>query len=310
MTRAALFVALCLGTVCLSRAESPEAPIVRGFTNRVGLASAYDAILNADFDSVSGRLTSTCPHAPVFCAVVPTVSLLWQITLDPDDRRHDTHFQQLANHAIAEAEGWTTREPGRAEAWFARGAAYGARAQWRVLREERLAAARDGKQIKEALERALSIDPELHDAKFGVGMYRYYADIAPPGMRLLRRILLLPDGNRAAGLRQINEAREHGSVTRGEAEYQLHLIYLWYEQRSRDALALVHGLQARYPRNPLFYLIEAEIHDEYFHDLSASRRALDDLLTRANSKRVNAPSIAARRATTALARLDRRTGRD
>ena len=46
-----------------------------------------------------------------------------------------------------------------AEAWFYLGAAYGARVQWRVLRQEHLAAARDGKRIKEALEQALALDP-------------------------------------------------------------------------------------------------------------------------------------------------------
>ena len=69
--------------------------------------------------------------------------------------------------------------PPRAEAWFYLGASYGARAQWRSMRGEQLAAARDGKRIKESLERAVALDPSMHDARFGVGLYQYYADVAP-----------------------------------------------------------------------------------------------------------------------------------
>ena len=74
-------------------------------------------------------------------------------------------------------DAWTQREPQRADAWFFLGASYGLRVQWRVLRTERLAAARDGKRIKDALERALALDPDLQDAYFGIGLYHYYADV-------------------------------------------------------------------------------------------------------------------------------------
>ncbi len=98
--------------------------------------------------------------------------------------------------AIDEAYAWTRREPKNAEAWFYLGGAYGARVQWRVMRGQTLAAARDGKQIKLALEQALLLDPAMDDAQFGLGLYEYYADVAPTGAKMLRWLLLLPGGNR------------------------------------------------------------------------------------------------------------------
>ena len=98
---------------------------------------------------------------------------------------------------------------------------------------------------------------------------------------------------------------------RGEAEYQLHLIYLWYEKRSRDALALVRSLQGRFPHNPLFYQLEAEIHDVYFHDAAASLAASTDLLARAHGGTVHERGLAEVRARLNVAlQLDRlgRTG--
>jgi hypothetical protein len=272
----------------------------------VALLHAYDAVLNADFEQVADRLEPACTTVPAWCAVMQGVSLWWRIALDPEDRSHDTRFSRAVEHAITSAESWTTREPERAEAWFALGAAYGARAQWRVLRRERLAAARDGKRIREALERALVLDPTLHDAKFGVGLYRYYADVAPAALRMLRWLLLLPGGDREGGLQQMLEAREQGYVVRGEAEYQLHLIYLWYEHRSRDALLMIRGLQQRYPRNPLFVLSEAEILDVYFHDTKASEEVLRTVIARAEAAQINEPRLAIRRARALLTTLHAR----
>ena len=119
---------------------------------------------------------------------------------------------RLPIRAIAEAERLAAAEPNRAEAWFYLGAAYGVRAQFRVYRVERLAAARDGKRIKEALEKALALDPAMHDAEFGIGMYRYYAGVAPAIFRFLRFLLLLPGGDREGGLAQLERASHAGTA--------------------------------------------------------------------------------------------------
>ena len=122
--------------------------------------------------------------------------------------------------------------------------------QWRVLRGERLAAARDGKKIKDALERALQLDPGLDDAYFGIGLYHYYADVAPTAAKILRWLLFLPGGDRVKGLQEMLQARQRGVLLKGEADYQLHLIYLWYEQQPARALELLRDLDARYPDQP------------------------------------------------------------
>jgi tetratricopeptide (TPR) repeat protein len=274
-----------------------------GLTHRAELIDAYDAILNADFERVPSIMASACGDVPVWCDVMAAVSVWWQIALEPDARMHDARFMRAAEQAITSANEWAQQAPARAEAWFAVGAAYGARAQWRVEREQRLAAARDGKRIKNALERALALNPLLHDARFGIGLYRYYAAVAPVGLRMFRWLLLLPGGNRQEGLQQIIDAYQHGDVIRGEAAHQLHLIYLWYEDRASDALSLVRELQHRYPRNPLFAINEAHILDVYFHDVEASANVLHELMTRAQSADVNQSALALRRAHVLLSAL-------
>ena len=283
-----------VGASCIVPRAAAGQPPQRGITAADNVARAYDLILDADFDGLARSLPSTCPPAPVVaCLGLEALSLWWQIQLDPESPRLDAPFRARVNAAIAEAERMTQAEPQRAEAWFYLGAAYGVRAQFRVHRGERLAAARDGKRIKESLERALVLDREMYDAEFGIGMYRYYADIAPAVLRFARWLLLLPGGDRVDGLRQLERAATRGVLVRGEALNQIHLLYLWYEKKSPQALAIVRTLQTRYPRNPLFRQIEAEILDAYFHDAAASREASEQLRALAASGAVHRADIAA-----------------
>lgn len=290
--------AFCLlSSACLLVLPSSARAEQRGFTAAPLVAYAYDTILDAAFERLPGALADVCGPAPrCACLGLEALGLWWQIQLDPDSRALDATFMAKTEAAIAEADRFTKASPDRAEAWFYLGAAFGVRAQYRVLRLERLGAARDGKRIKDALERALAIDPEMHDAEFGLGMYRYYADIAPATLKFLRWLLLLPGGNRVEGLQQLERASRQGILVRGEAQYQLHVIDLWYEQKFREALAIVIDLQGRYPHNPYFRQVEAEVLDGYFHDHAASLHASEVLLALALGNQVHRADIAEVRA--------------
>lgn len=225
----------------------------------------------------------------------------WEIQQDPSSRRLDAAFQRESARAIAAARAWTGREPRRAEAWFYYAAAHAPLAQWRVLRRERLAAARDGKTVKDALERALSLDPGMQDAYFGIGLYHYYADVAPAAVKFLRFILLLPGGDRARGLAEMQRARNGGELLRGEADYQLHWVYVWYEKQPEPAITLLRGLAARHPSNGVFLQRIAEMQHENFGDHAASAASWRLLLDRAAAGTVFAPEMNDARARAGLA---------
>ena len=104
--------------------------------------------------------------------MLSATALWWRILLDPESHALDDEFSAAVDRAIESTEAWTERAPDDAEAWFYNGGAYGARVQWRVLRNEKIAAARDGKSIKVALERAVARDPTIEDAHFGIGLYQ------------------------------------------------------------------------------------------------------------------------------------------
>ena len=86
-------------------------------------------------------------------------------------------------------------------------------------------------------------------------------------------------------------ARTRGRLLQGEADYQLHVIYLWYERQTPRALQLLQSLHERYPANPLFLAQIAEIQDVYQHDVTTSLASWQSLLAAARDQRVNAPVL-------------------
>lgn len=302
----AVLAILCvIGAAALSGETTPSSPArARSeLTGVDGLARVYDCILDARFAEVDAELQRACGPAPrEACDVLDATATWWQILLDPESRALDSEFAAADERAIKSAEAWTEREPENAEAHFYLGAAYAARVQWRVLRDEKLAAARDGKRIKQALDRAIALDPDLEDAYFGVGLYQYYADMAPTAAKVLRFLLLLPGGNKTEGLAKMLRARSHGRLLQGEADYQLQIIYLWYEHRVDRAVALLGSLRDRYPGNPLFSSELARVRDVYQHDLTGSLGVWRELLASAREQRVNEAALAEVQARLAMAR--------
>ena len=124
--------------------------------------------------------------------------------------------------------------------------------------------------------------------RFGIGAYRYYADIAPAYLRWLRWLLLLPGGDRAGGLAQMERASRDGRAGAGPRRSTSSTSSTcgtraasW--RRSRWCA----GCRERYPRNPLFRQIEAEILDVYVHDAAGSLAASRNLLDAAEHGEVN-----------------------
>ncbi|MCM3880681.1 MAG: tetratricopeptide repeat protein [Vicinamibacterales bacterium] len=263
-----------------------------GLTSPEPLQQAYELILDARFDEAHQRLQHACPPAPpVGCEVLDAVTDYWQILIDQENTSGDARLVAKIDKSIGSAERWVAREPKRAEAWFYNGGAYGTRVLLRGLRAQYLSAARDGNRIHDSLRRAVTLDPALSDAYFGLGLYHYYAAIAPAAARLLRFLLWLPAGDRTGGLREMEQTRSQGLLLRGEADYQLHLIYLWYERQSLRSLDLIDGLRKRYPHNPVFYLRLAAVQGGYLNNHQGALQTYRALADAAREKRIAAPAI-------------------
>ena len=266
---------------------------IRGLTQAPLLVRAYDLVYDADFAAADAELKRACGPAPAqACGVVGVAAQWWRIYFDIDDRSFDDAFKARLDTVISACERWVAREPGRAEAWFYLGAAYGVRVQYHGHRFQFLPAARDGKRIKNSLEKALALDPDLDDANAGLGLYQYYADVAPSVLKVLRWFLGLPGGDRAKGLAQLRRARASGLLLKAEAAYQLHLVDLWYESKSSEAIEILADLHARYPHNPIFLLNAAQAHEVYLSDRAAALDIYKSLVDGARGGTLREPVLA------------------
>ncbi len=133
------------------------------------------------------------------------------------DRSRDQAFGEQVEAALAATEAWMAREPSGpkpgstwapATAPAPSGAACAA-SSWR-----RPATASASRRRSSARSRSTR---RLQDARFGIGLYQFYADVAPSALKLLRWLLLLPGGDRAAGLQAMEQARTRraGAAERG-----------------------------------------------------------------------------------------------
>jgi len=97
------------------------------------------------------------------------------------------------------------------------------------------------------------------------------------------------------------QARERGELLEGEADYQLHWLYLWYEHKAEGALSLLRRLDARYPSNPIFMQRIAEVQHEYFHDHRGAAATWKMLLERARTAQASEARLTEVRARLGLA---------
>ena len=273
----------CLLTSAFADAQRRAA----GITAAPTVARAYDLILDANFDELKKTLPATCPPAPmVACRGLEALSLWWQIQLDLDNRSLDAAFlpprigqspkpsDGRRPNRNAPRRGFISAPPTACARSSASTASSGSR------RPVTASASRNRSR------QALALDPSMHDAEFGIGMYRYYAGVAPAIFKFLRFLLLLPGGDREGGLAQLERA---ASARRAGARRSavpdpgaVSLVRTQIERSARDRFA---NCRQRYPHNPLFRQIEAEILDKHFHDHAASLKASEQLLALAQSRR-------------------------
>ena len=170
-------------------------------------------------------------------------------------------FERDLDAFIAEAEARYSRSRNDSEALFYLAHVHMLRGTYRISHDKgMLSAARDAARAKGYAEDYIRTHPEHGDAYLTLGIYNYYAGIAPTFVKVLRVLLFLPGGSRAEGLAQIERAARDGSLFAPAAQGLLGVIYGSIEGRLRDSLTIGERLVDRYPANALIRLWLASIY--------------------------------------------------
>ncbi len=168
---------------------------------------------------------------------------------------YDSHFDDLVGAAIAKARTNIAAKRDVARNTLYEGMAYALRSRFAAMRDQNLAAARAGKQMRSLLITALEQDKHLSDAYLGLGLYDYFVDTLPTIVKLFRWIIGLPGGSRTKGLQEIEYAAKYGELTSGEAKFYLAKDYSRGSERQYSkSLKLFRQFEQEYPRNELWKL--------------------------------------------------------
>jgi len=176
----------------------------------------------------------------------------------------DKHYFELAAKAYEAARAQIERgDSAEMEFYAAMGDALAARLYG--LRGENRATAKFGVRARQSFLRAKELDPTLADADFGIGLYNYYIDTLSAIAKMLRFFMGIPGGSKHDGLRQLENAIEHGMLTPTIARIYLSLNLHRYDEKYARAIEVLEPVAAKYPGNPLFQLMLADLHAKLGH---------------------------------------------
>jgi tetratricopeptide (TPR) repeat protein len=193
----------------------------------------------------------------------------WKRPKAPED---EAYFA-LAQKAVALAHAHLAKSE-TADMHLYAGLGYALDARLRGLRDERRATARAGVAARSEFIRALELDPDMADATAGLGLYNYYIDSLSAIVKVLRFFMGIPGGNKEEGIRQMHTGIDHGVFLAVDSRFYLAKNLRTYDQRYADAIGVGEPLATRYPRNPVFLLLLANLNQrlgrnakaaEYFH---------------------------------------------
>src|SRR5262245_23535867 len=162
-------------------------------------------------------------------------------------------FREAIEKSIAIARRRVSQSPRDAGAHFELGAAVGLRASYTATVDGSASGAfRSAREAFSEHETVLSLDPSRKDAGLIVGTYRYVVSALSLPVRWMAYVVGF-GGDKAKGLRMIEEAVAYGGENQEDARIALLLLYN-REQRYDDALKITEHMRARFPRNRLMWL--------------------------------------------------------
>jgi tetratricopeptide (TPR) repeat protein len=252
-------------------AETTATPAAAAALRAKGLDQAYN-LDHAEALATFKQLIAEAPDSPVgyrLAAATLWIKLLFEqgaVTVDDylgqaraDARRLPptaalaAEFHDYLRRAQTLAERRAREHPDDPDSHFQLGAAFGFEASYTATVEGRLlASVGPARRAYAEHSRTLALSPARKDAGLLVGMYRCaVAELS--GVPRLFAWFSGFSGDRAGGLRLVEDAARYPSDVQANALFTLVLLYN-RAGRYDAALAEIRQLQARYPRNRLLLL--------------------------------------------------------
>jgi tetratricopeptide (TPR) repeat protein len=174
------------------------------------------------------------------------------------DPKVTERIKQLVERAGSLEEQQLKVNPNNVDALYARGVTRAQFSLYTALVERAwFSALRNAVGARHDHERVLELDPHYVDAKLVVGTHNYVMGSLPWSVKAAVALVGLT-GTKEKGLEYLREVAESDGENSVDARVVLSL-FLRREHRYEEARVLMHDLAARYPRNYLFPLEEANL---------------------------------------------------
>jgi tetratricopeptide (TPR) repeat protein len=179
------------------------------------------------------------------------------------------------------------KNPRDASALYALGISYGLRSNYFFLVEKAWKRSLDDATSARKMHNKVSeIEPGNVDARLVQGLHDYLVGSLPLGWRMLG-VLVGFHGDKARGIRTLQDVAAHGKLNRVDAEIFLCALYR-RERRPREAVPLLDDLLRRFPRNYLLRFEQAEMYGA----IGDKENALAAVERVSQMKKGNAPGYA------------------
>ncbi|HZF07496.1 MAG TPA: tetratricopeptide repeat protein [Thermoanaerobaculia bacterium] len=262
----ALLPGLVLGLLLASPAHAAKshAPsILDDAAFRTDALAGLDRLYEMDFpaaQSAFARIEERYPDHPVG-PLLQGLLPWWQIQLDPEDSRHDAQFLAAMDQVVDRADRRLRRDSKDLDGLFFRSGAFAFRARVQAYRGRWLRAANDGRRALSSLRKVKKLDPDNVDLDFGLGLFDYLADEVPKQHPFLKPFaLLLPKGDKARGMAELQRAAEQGRFVQTEAHFALYQLHFLFAKDYGKAMADVSWLREHHPDNPVFLVAQGRIY--------------------------------------------------
>ena len=282
--RLAIVASRCSSSLPSASVAARAASAAPDRTPRRLARAIYDEILSARFDRRARAARARCPPAPrEACQALDGVGV---VVADRARSREPRARRAARGGGRAPRSTPPTRGPRASRSGPKRGSIWPAPTRRSCSggssAGERLAAARDGNRIRaRSNARSRSIRRCTTPSSASASTTTTPTS-RRPAAKILRWLLLLPGGDRAQGLREMLEAREHGRAAARRSRLSAALAVSLVRAPAASARSSCCAASTqRYPSNPVFLQRIAEVQGEYFHDHPASAAAWQLLLDRA-----------------------------
>ncbi len=176
----------------------------------------------------------------------------------PADPKVKERIKQLVERAEDLEEQELNANPKNVDALYARGVTRAQFSLYTALVERAwFSALRNAVGARRDHERVLELDPNYIDAKLVVGAHNYVMGSLPWSVKVAGALVGL-SGSKEKGLEYLRQVADSNSENSVDAKVVLS-IFLRREHRYDEARSLMHDLAARYPRNYLFPVEEANL---------------------------------------------------